>query len=856
MALSSKDLDEFLDLPIDVREQYQVPSKYVGKLLAEELKNLNLVKAILLLMTPDPELSDAIIAAMMKYSYDREIQLCGLKQAVSDIDAVTRAAMFCGVGAIRHAIPSLRNLQEPLPPQLVDFLLTLDRSDVCELLLMHLDRQSESIIAAQFQLRFPNQLLVAKELTDRDLWLPSPSHYPLIINTLHHSLFDPVKLSAALKFSRIAGLTEISFPLLIDAMETQPHNAEIVATCGAFITKFPLSDDIGQVCYDKDVLSVVLATLDMHKGNEEMALGILKLCQFLAKFRVQIPFFANSLAIPRLVYMAKKSDRCRTEACTLFTDLCRNSSNTRILATCDVHHIVFDDPVLPCYELIDELVSKANVKLTDEETEVIFNEFTEKGSSLPPNDLRNLLHIIMKSLESQERQVSYKPIVQIMTAHIKDSLIIQYCARILLHSLEFTESEQLLFATLNALHENVNDHETVCALIEIIRIFAERDHYSKSLSGAFPVEVFTSILAQYPDDVAIQFAGLRQLQRRPESVRYALDVLRTHSDEAVLLQAAKCLSYSQGYGTDHEPDDRIRAVFNVLSKHLDSLDISHELMAVLYYGSDDDNDISYFSDNMEIIFGVLLRYVTDEIVSASAMGIMYNLSSRDPESRFLPDFPSYVALCLKVGLTNSDIHKATVAILERFLIAGEVHIFKNLVPIFILALRRQIQVPMVCASLCYLKDNIGNLSRPVAQELFELIHLLTEPDQQNVRIKIVACLQTIAKNTGVNDVICTRLERIMSLIDQCTDDDDQLATALLRMCASVSNPERMDDFRRIMEHVVDMIKEPKLVIACAAAELLSHIASHRREFIEPYREAIAEAGNRVGGGLLRLSLEI
>jgi hypothetical protein len=297
-------------------------------------------------------------------------------------------------------------------------------------------------------------------------------------------------------------------------------------------------------------------------------------------------------------------------------------------------------------------------------------------------------------------------------------------------------------------------------------------------------------------------------------------------------------------------------VFNVLSNHLDSLDISHELMAVLYYWSDDDNDISYFAHNMEIIFGVLLRYITDDIVSTSAMGIMYNLSSRDPECRFLPEFPSYVALCLKVGLANPDIHQATVAILERFLITGEIHIFKNLVPIFILALRRQIHVPMVCASLCYLKDNIGNLSGPVAQDLFELIHLMTEPDQQNIRIKVVACLQTIAKNNGVDDVICTRLERIMSLIDQCTDDDDQFAAALLKICASVSNPERMDDFRRIIEHVVDMVKGPKLIIACAAAELLSHIASHRREFVEPYRDAIAEAGNRVGGGLLRLSLEI
>jgi hypothetical protein len=259
---------------------------------------------------------------------------------------------------------------------------------------------------------------------------------------------------------------------------------------------------------------------------------------------------------------------------------------------------------------------------------------------------------------------------------------------------------------------------------------------------------------------------------------------------------------------------------------------------------------------METIFGVLLRYVTNEVVSTSAMGIMYNLSSQGPENRFLPEFPSYVALCLKVGLTNPEIHKATVAILEHFLVTGEAHMFRNLVPIFILALQRQIQVSKVCASLCYLKDSIGNLSGPVAQELFKLVHLMTEPDQLTVRLKVVACLQTIAKNTGVDEVICAQLERIMTLIDQCTDDDDQIATGLLKICASVSNPARMDEFRRVMEHVVDLLKGRKLVVACAASELVSHIASQRRDLVEPYRDAIAEAGNRVGGGLLRLTLEI
>jgi hypothetical protein len=150
--------------------------------------------------------------------------------------------------------------------------------------------------------------------------------------------------------------------------------------------------------------------------------------------------------------------------------------------------------------------------------------------------------------------------------------------------------------------------------------------------------------------------------------------------------------------------------------------------------------------------------------------------------------------------------------------------------VFVIALHRSIHAEVSCASLTILKNQLGEQSAPICRHGFNVLAVVDEKSE------VIACLQVLPQNAGVEKVICENTTLILNIVENLKDEE--IVLRLLKLVTQVRTPALLSRIEPNIAYFVELLGGHKVRIACAGAECLRVIAKERQDLIEPYSEAI------------------
>lgn len=849
VALSTLGFDEFLDASAEHRAEYQISSSIGASVLKSHLGNIELVKATLLLMKPNPDNAKYVAAAMLKYSTDREVQMSGLLHDITDLSAINRALQLLGESALRFALKSLKRTEEALPQPLVEFLLSLDRNDAIELLVEHIGKASGPVIASQFKLEYPEQIVIAKALAEQDMWKPSDEDSPVILTALYHSVYDENQLLSALLFTTQIGLTDASFVFLIECIKTHGSNGQIASLCADFISSFEQNDAIEKVCEESHAVAIGAYALKSNKKNEDVAYSLLKMFHYLSFYRSLASSFSGSIVIPMLVKASQLSPRCSVECCGIFKNLSEDESCVLILNNTGADKVAFTNFSVASYDLVEAMVSRG-FKLSHSQFEQVSRDFAKSSIQLSAHDLSCLLHIMLSYYESEEHPVNdldYKLITPLLKIHEKDPRIVTYCADLLHFANGCVNSEELLFALFEAVGTNSGDISTVRSCLNIIKQFSKVDKHRTSLETPFIVELLEKIMDEHISDVQVASVCLTILKNRTEAIPYAFTVLQTHKDESVVLAACHCISTAT-ISSESEPEGSLQPIIETIKTHITSIEICQALMPVLFFASSNPQRTQVFLTNIPLILDVLVRYITVIQIVRACLGILCNLSEDPQNISMLSQAPPLIGLAMKVRLMDEQIQYVGCLCIQNFAQAKKGNAFVTAIPALDMSIRNNMNIEYACMAITQLKDSLKQTGRFIASDLFDLVHT---SDQ---RVTVLECLNSIAQSPGVESVVTTHLPDIFELVNTCEDDD--VSSLLLMLCASLRNPENARKLESSIPSLLAFMRGPRFKLATSAAQCILTLACVCPETLDVYSDNIIQISGKASGELLRICLQI
>ena len=865
LALSIYSFREFIDMPESEKKDYLISKKIGVLILQKQLSNLNLIKATLLLMPSSPDQTDFIAPAMVKYSKDEEIQLAGLLHNITDLSAINRALLLCGEDGLRYAMKSLQKTEEILPPQTIEFLLSIDRCDAIDILLLHVKRASASAIAVQFRLLYVEQVVIAYELYEKDLWKPTDQDSSLIITALYHSTYDPRQLYAALSFSKEIGLTDSSFPFLIDAMAKFPSNREIVALSAEFIAALTPTKQIESICAfsegDSNPISTAAFALEFNKDDEPVVYSLLKMFYFFSTFDILIPKFSQSLIIPIIVDAADQSDRCCIQCCYIMNNLVQNKDCAVIMENSNISDIAFDYFRYDFYGLIDTLMENADLNLSYKQFKVTIEHLEKVSTKIPPNRIVSLLRIVLKYFETDEDQIKdldYKFLTPLLTVHSSNPLIVQLVASLITYSDGYKSSEELLFAILEALKYNIQEHDTVLAIMEVISDFSSMSKHASTFKAQPTVDILSTLIKLYSSDVMICTTCFNILQEIPIPFDICSKVMFEQTDAEALKSVAQ---YVMSVSDEYDISPMMDAIFVVMKRGINDTELYANLLPSVFFTSQNMSAHPLVLQNFELIIKLFVRYSSNFQVSLAFLGIMCNISSNQDNIPRIEQYVPLIGVAMKTYIDDDQIQHAGSQAIINFAAAGKEELFFTIFPILDLALKQAAALESVCEAISKLSDYLGEFAPIFALDIFKLMvkhaedETVGEEDEEGGKFSTLAsCLQPILQHRRAEDIIFDKISKIMKLIKR--SNDESVVSSLIDICASLRNSEKIFLLQPLIPILIDLAKKPKYKVALSSANCLLNIASISPEMIDPYIDEIIQLTNKSTGELLRIFLQV
>lgn len=850
IARSKYGIREFLDLPSDEKEDFLVEGKVIQPIFESQLGDIELIRASMLLLKKPSNLDEFIAAAMMKYGNDKEIQYCGLYHEINDTSSINKALAIVGEKGLRYAIHSLNAITDPLPDQLVQFLLQFDRNDVIDLLTLHCTRNSGPIIGKNFHLQYISQIKIAKELAENGYFTPKEEEYPIILTSLYHSIYDQNQLLSALNFAKSIGLTETSYPFLIEAIDKHASNIEIVAICAEFISGFEANEQTEQCSIENHALSISLFALKVHKKKEEAVFALLKLFNFLASFGSLVHEFSSTLCIPLILEVSSLSEQCLEECCKICSKLSNDQGNCNILSNFDAEKIAFSSKfTVNSYQLIYNMMMYTDLNLNSDQFEKVIDEFKNQKNQLHPDNIRYLFQIILncyESDESLEKNLEFKILIPFITNFSGNNEIILCIIRLLPFTDNYLSSPELLFDLLEALRAKVDVPEVAIPLFTTITQFYPIEKHRTVLSSPNSVELFLDLLKRYPKDVTVNINAFTLLRGDPNVYHYVTNSFLILKDDIALQTASSCLL---SIAAQCEMADTVPIVIKILKQKQNQLEICKNLMPVVFYASSNNESHTKLLKSFGLLSSILLRYVSNIMIARAMIGLICSLSEIPANTKYIEDAPMLIALILKIWHSDQQIQEASAVAISNFAAAGLGKAFIPLMPLLILSLKMRIHIDATCQSITSLSTNLGQLCLSFAQELLNLISDNEEP------VIAAKCLLAISHYKAVKDFLFEKILIVFHLLE-ISLDDEKLAANLLKICANLNDPEKLPIFEPVIPNLIALVKHQKQKIATNAAKCLLTIASYRPEMLDKYSDAIMKVSESASGELLRISIQI
>ncbi|OHS93330.1 hypothetical protein TRFO_40394 [Tritrichomonas foetus] len=849
LALAKYGFTTFIDLPSKQKEDYYIDKKIGVLILKKQLSNYSLVKSVLLLMPPSPDESSLIGAAMIKYSKDEEIQYAGLLHNISDLSAINRALLLCGEKALRYAVKSLQSTEEILPPQTIDFLLSLDRCDAIDILMTQISRASASAIASQFSLKYLEQVVIGHKLHEMSLWEPSEEDSSLIITSLYHSTYDPRQLFASLSFAKEIGLTDSSFPFLIDAISRYPTNRDVVAICAEFISALNPNKQIESYCLSNNAVSTTAFALEFSKKDEPVAYSLLKMIHFLSGFESLILNFSQSIIISIISKTAKLSKRCNLKCCSIFTNLVKNKECAIIMKNNNIDEIVFAHFCVEIYELVEILMDTVDLTLSYDQFEIVMNQFNQLSSKVSANDTIYILQILLKCYEKNEEQIidlNFKNLIPLLTVYASNGAIIQLASRLVSYSEGYKQNEELLFALLEALKFNIDNYETTLAIIDLIPHFFSVNKHQPTFAANPTIELFCELLRKYSSDVIICSTSFKILKGQPIDLGLCATVMQQQTDIESLMSISQ---YILSICEEYDISSIIDSIFKVLELDINNVDLYENLLPAVFYSTNNEATHDLVLSNFDIIIKLFVRYTGSSLVSLAFLGIMCNIATRIENIELVEQYAPMIGVAMKAFVTDVQIQQAGSQAICNFAAAGKGDLFYTTLPVLDMALRHAIELESTCDAITKLADNLGEFAPLFAADLLQLM----KQDSENM-VLLASCLQSILKYKRAEDIVFDRILAVFEMID--LNQDETIASALLDLCASLKNYEKLILFEPVLPNLMTLIKQPKYKVAVSAANCILTLASIRPEIVDPYTDEIMHASQKASGELLRVFLQI
>lgn len=851
LALSKYEFPEFIDLPEEEKKEFYIDKKLGVAILKKQLSNLNLVKSVLLLMPPSPDESSLIGSAMIKYSKDSEIQYAGLLHNISDLSAINRALLLCGENAFRYAIQSLKESEEILPPQTIDFLLSLNRWDAIDILMIHIDRASAPAISSQFKLNYIEQVVIADALHNLNLWNPSESDSKLIITSLYHSIYDQRQLCAALSFAEDIGLTETSFPFLIDAIKRHPTNRNIVAICAEFVSELSLNSEIESYCITNNVVPVVGYALEFNKDDEPVAFSLLKMIHYFSSFGDLIKFFSQSILISLLSKTAKLSDRCSIQCCRIFSNIVKDKDCACMMNNNKVSKIIFDHFNIDNYQLVFFLMENANLVLSHEQFEIAKNHLAQFNSNISADETFYLLQIVLRCFEKEETQIcdlEFKDLIPIITTFSANPKIIQLSARLVAYSDGYKQSTELLYALLDALKFNINAYDAVLAIFMILPEFYSIKKHHQTFSAQPTMELFTELLHHYPSDVTICSFSLKLFKGKPAALDLCSAIMNEQTDEETLVAISQ---YIYSISEEYDISSLLQPIFIVLDQGINNVELYDNLLPSIFYLSNNESTYSAIMPKFNKIANIFMMYSSSMGVSLGFLGIVHNLSSNPSNASALTKYIPLIGIAMKLWIKDPQFQNVGSQAISHFVSAGKGALFYNTLPVLDMALKLAVDLESTCNAITTLADYVGEFAPMFVNDMLQLI----SQDVDNEYVPLLAqCILSIISYNKSEDVVFDRLMEIFDLISTSTIDIN--SASLLEICAVLKNPEKMLLFEPVIRNLVDYTKQQKIKIAIGAAKCILTLSSICPELVDPFGDEIIEISQRVSGELLRIFLQV
>ncbi|OHS95768.1 hypothetical protein TRFO_38094 [Tritrichomonas foetus] len=827
IVLSKYEFDRFIELSADKKSIYQIDSSICAHAIKESLDDLLIVKAALLLMSPTVEESDIISKAMNKYSSDPEVMISGLSQNCFDIDAITAAVLLCKEDALRYALPILDKTKEKLPTQLIEYLLSLDRQDVIETLLLHANRASSEFIGNQFQLTYVSQIPLAHELYRNNLFEPKETDYNLILQAMYESMFNPKQLIASLFFVKQFGIDDEAFPFLINSIKQNPGKSEIVSNCAEFITSFRPSEKIQETAFEVNAISIVANAMQLNQNNSDTITKCMNLLHFFSYFQNLDSLFVQTLSIPLIIDMAKKYPKCIQTMCSIFANIIRDSNIANYLTNMNISKLIFKNFGRHCYQLVIELLEQCNMPITKEQFDIVIADLSAKGQPTAM-EAYNLLRIIQMCFQMNlrpKKSMKYQLLIPFLNVFPSETLIVQIVAELLPETKGYEDDNELLFALLEALRSNQQNKDVVTSIIVLLPKF---EKHKNTLNANSTIELMLNLVDRYKRDVLISSCAFEILKGHPESFHAAVTSLSCFKDKQAILVVAQCII---SYITEIDPSESLGQILKAIKVNNDNCDICSYLTPAAFFCSTNEQTYDALIKYINILANTCVKFVNNVNICRAVVGIICNLSEASHFILQLLQTPTCVIMSMKSHPKDEQLITAACNVISNFALNGKGKLYIDAIPVLILALKNRVNLQLVCQTIIDLGELVDDFSGAVAEELMLIIK-----KEQN-KIIPSKCLLVISACEGSQEAIFSKLPVIFETIT--TSTDDELTAVMLGISSNLSDHQKLRMFEPFIPQLITMMRDQRGRNAIPAAGCCLNLARNRPESLIQFIDTFA-----------------
>ena len=850
VALSNRDFAEFFELSEESKAPYYIDSSVCRSILKSHIDEIDVVKPVMLFAEPSQSNGKFVNSVMKRYNGDRDIQFCCLATGLFDVQNVATALSVCGEDAIRFVVPVLEDNEEPLSPQLLEFLLSCDRNDTTKIILKDLDNGNSKIVASLFELCFVNHLPIAKKLAEQNLWKPSEQDEPLIMTVLGHSIFDKQLFASALYFAKHYKVEENSLSSLLDGMRNYPKDKEIVLPCAKFISMLEPSNYIEHIFNDSRAVGIVSLSMNMFlqkdKPDEEVIFYLLKMIHIISFFESSQNQFVSSMSIPILVESSELSTRCANEANQIFSNIVDDDFISNQLYEHQAYKSAFVDFNESCYYFVATLLARSNFELNEDQFKRVYKHLSSvKTQQLTDNNAFCLMSIIESYVvrNSKVPRLDAKKFLTILTAFPTDKAIIEKVLHIIPRTKEFNLNEQLLFALFEILRLNIQEPTIIRETCVVLHYFSKVDVHKNIIQAQSTKELLINVLVSYYKDPAICSTLFTFLQGCEEAIFQILNAISYHTEKDVLLPISQCLlSIST---TIDITTTILNKLIQCLKQSETNKDICANLMQTIFLSSEKEQCIPILLRNIHLLAETCVRHCSSLLIARSILGIINNIADQERNIPSLQIAGPIVSLCLKNFSNDSQVFTAAAYIIIKFSQKGKSSLFKHAIPSLLVAFRSQKGMPqkgnertqLICDTICSLRSSISEFSEIVSDEMIKLFLKVTSERREEETDYVLRSILELTDSISLEKSLFSNCK---TLFDIATNKEtpEIVAARIFTLLGKVRDRHLIQRYDSFVPYLVQILKSGSKYSAPAAVQLLVVISTLRPDIVAPFADAI------------------